>query len=114
MPFDVFASEDAPTSGPGLGGERDGGTAKSEMLEAFGGPIFNGPRRPCPLGEEEMDILDALASGLSPKEIAHAMGRNVAGVHKRIQRVCTKLDAPTPTRAVVIALEHDWIAEWAA
>lgn len=58
------------------------------------------------LTPREREVLDALASGATNKEIAIALGSTPGTVKTHIERLIGKLGVRDRTQAAVIAVEH--------
>jgi DNA-binding NarL/FixJ family response regulator len=64
---------------------------------------------PNPLTERETEILRLLASGLSNREIAHALDLADGTVKNHVSNLLSKLGARDRTHAVLKGLELGWI-----
>ena len=79
------------------------------MVAADRSPVFAALERLTP---REREVLDALASGGTNKEIALALGITPGTVKTHVERLIGKLGVRDRTQAAVIAVEHrgGWIA----
>ena len=90
----------AGVDGP-IDGDRADDPDAGELLPAVP------PARPVPavpLTAREREIVDLLAQGLAPKQIAHAAGRSVDTVYEQIRSAKRKVDARTTDQLVVLVL----------
>lgn len=56
-----------------------------------------------------MAMLQLLANGLSEKQIAHKLGKNVSTTRVQIMRMRTRLGMNTLYQLVAVAVEEGWI-----
>jgi DNA-binding NarL/FixJ family response regulator len=61
------------------------------------------------LSEREMEVLKCIASGLSNKEIALALGISHQTVKNHVTSILHKLDVEDRTQAVLYALRYGWV-----
>ncbi|MDQ0376271.1 helix-turn-helix domain-containing protein [Amycolatopsis thermophila] len=58
------------------------------------------------LPRSDLVLLELLAEGLSPEEVARRTGLSGRTVRRRIRAVCDRLGVATPIQAVVWAVRH--------
>ena len=80
----------------------DGKTAIHEEVSAHLADITRLPE----FTQRQLEILKALAAGLTDKAIADTFGISVAGVRKHLIAIMSKLGATSRTEAVAIALRR--------
>ncbi|MCG3173296.1 MAG: Transcriptional regulatory protein DegU [Myxococcota bacterium] len=67
------------------------------------------PATPCPLTSQEVDVLNAVARGLTNREAAHALGLQRRTVRTILSHIYTRLGARSRAEAVMKAIESGWI-----
>lgn len=61
-----------------------------------------------PLSDREMDVLRAIAGGLSNKDIAKSLHISVATTRNHVQHILKKLDVHSKLEAVALAFRNGW------
>lgn len=80
-----------------------------EQVEAVPRP-YSEPGSPFhPLSGREMQVLEAVVTGLSNKEIAGALGISHQTVKNHVTSILRKFSVEDRTQAVVYALKHGWV-----
>jgi DNA-binding NarL/FixJ family response regulator len=84
-------------------------TQKTNQRLAEMKPVFDSLDLPDPMTKREVEVLRLLASGLSNKEIADALGTGDATIKSHVSSILSKLGVRDRTRAVLRALELGYI-----
>ena len=71
-------------------------------------------REQCPLSEREVQILQALADGLSYKETAEQLTLSPHTVHTHVKHIHEKLQVSGRREALAVARKRGWVQERAA
>ena len=66
------------------------------------------PKPGTPLTATERRVVEALASGLAPKQIAYEFGRSVATIRSHLQRAKRKTGARTLPHLAAMSVHADW------
>ena len=69
------------------------------------------PKPGTPLTATERQVVEALASGLAPKQIAYEYGRSVATIRSHLQRAKRKTGARTLPHLAAMSVHDDWPAD---
>lgn len=83
----------------------------SDALEALltASPAAEGPQRPPGLTDREIEVLRALATGSTAKQVARELGCSVSTVHNHLHHVYGKLDVAGQSQALLLARERGWV-----
>lgn len=87
-----------------------GGGVQVKLLPAFELQIHFPIEAPIELTERERDVLNALLSGKSNKEIATALTISTRTVKFHLDNIYSKLGVNTRTEAAIYALRNGWFA----
>lgn len=94
-----------------VGGGRLDGDAASAVVEAAGQPRPRPNRtRPAALSEREIEVLCAVARGMSNREIGEAFAISPRTAEHHVQHVYDKIGVSSRAAAAVFAMEHGLIA----
>ncbi len=66
-------------------------------------PIF------APLSPREVEVLDAIAQGMTNKQVAYALSISLQTVKNHMSNILRKLSANDRTQAVLYAMRQGWI-----
>jgi len=69
-------------------------------------PVPSVPRRTAKLAERELQVLSAIATGMSSAEAADELGISLSTLRTHLKNIITKLEARSKLDAVLIAIRE--------
>jgi len=82
---------------------------QEQVSELVGTSYADPEQQLIPLSPRETEILDAVANGMSNKEIASWLGISQQTVKNHMTSILRKLNVEDRTQAAVTALRHGWV-----
>lgn len=93
------------------------GLARADLVavvESFRRGDVAGRSADCPLSEREVEILELLADGMVPKQVAQALALAPSTVRNHLHRIYARIGVADRSQALLLASRHGWIERSAA